>query len=134
MQPAPGHRTEAQRFAQGGQADGIGTVAGEVCLLTGERRVQRDGGQLAAQQGLLAVCAQSGRRAGGTAQPQERHLVDARQHGNQLFMEPQKAVQDAVWDVCAHEMAVMAGTRAALLALSPAAHTLTDRTTLETDR
>lgn len=44
------------------------------------------------------------------------YLVDARQHGNQLFMEPQKAVQDAVWDVCAHEMAVMAGTRAALLA------------------
>lgn len=44
------------------------------------------------------------------------YLVDARQHGNRLFMAPQKAVQDAVWDVCAHEMAVMAGTRAALLA------------------
>ena len=45
-----------------------------------------------------------------------RYLVDVRQHGNKLFMQPAKAVGDAVADVCAHEMAVMAGTRAALLA------------------
>jgi type VI secretion system FHA domain protein len=45
-----------------------------------------------------------------------RYLVDVRQHGNKLFMQPAKAVGDAVSDVCAHEMAVMAGTRAALLA------------------
>ncbi|EHR70499.1 type VI secretion system FHA domain protein [Burkholderiales bacterium JOSHI_001] len=44
------------------------------------------------------------------------YLVDVRQHGNKLFMPPAKAVEDAVWDVCAHEMALMAGTRAALLA------------------
>jgi type VI secretion system FHA domain protein len=45
-----------------------------------------------------------------------RYLVDVRQHGNKLFLQPSKAVGDAVADVCAHEMAVMAGTRAALLA------------------
>jgi type VI secretion system FHA domain protein len=45
-----------------------------------------------------------------------RYLVDLRQHGNKLFMQPAKAIGDAVSDVCAHEMAVMAGTRAALLA------------------
>ena len=45
-----------------------------------------------------------------------RYLVDTRQHGNKLFMQPARAVGDAVSDVCAHEMAVMAGTRAALLA------------------
>jgi FHA domain-containing protein len=45
-----------------------------------------------------------------------RYLVDVRQHGNKLFLQPAKAVGDAVADVCAHEMAVMAGTRAALLA------------------
>jgi len=45
-----------------------------------------------------------------------RYLVDVRQHGNKLFMQPARAVGDAVSDVCAHEMAVMAGTRAALLA------------------
>jgi FHA domain-containing protein len=45
-----------------------------------------------------------------------RYLVDTRQHGNKLFMQPSKAIGDAVADVCAHEMAVMAGTRAALLA------------------
>ena len=45
-----------------------------------------------------------------------RYLVDVRQHGNKLFLPPAKAVGDAVNDVCAHEMAVMAGTRAALLA------------------
>ena len=45
-----------------------------------------------------------------------RYLVDVRQHGNKLFLEPAKAIGDAVNDVCAHEMAVMAGTRAALLA------------------
>jgi type VI secretion system protein len=45
-----------------------------------------------------------------------RYLVDVRQHGNKLFLEPAKAIGDAVTDVCAHEMAVMAGTRAALLA------------------
>jgi type VI secretion system FHA domain protein len=45
-----------------------------------------------------------------------RYLVDVRQHGNKLFMQPSKAIGDAVSDVCAHEMAVMAGTRAALLA------------------
>jgi type VI secretion system FHA domain protein len=45
-----------------------------------------------------------------------RYLVDTRQHGNKLFMQPSKAVGDAVADICAHEMAVMAGTRAALLA------------------
>ncbi len=39
-----------------------------------------------------------------------------RQHGNKLFLQPTKAIGDAVADVCAHEMAVMAGTRAALLA------------------
>ena len=44
------------------------------------------------------------------------YLVDVRQHGNKLFMPPAKAVEDAVWDICAHEMALMAGTRAALLA------------------
>ncbi|MFG5407867.1 type VI secretion system-associated FHA domain protein TagH [Piscinibacter sakaiensis] len=44
------------------------------------------------------------------------YLVDLRQHGNKLFMPPAKAVDDTVWDICAHEMAVMAGTRAALLA------------------
>ncbi len=44
------------------------------------------------------------------------YLVDLRQHGNRLFMPPAKAVEDTVWDICAHEMAVMAGTRAALLA------------------
>jgi type VI secretion system FHA domain protein len=45
-----------------------------------------------------------------------RYLVDVRQHGNKLFLQPVKAIGDAVADVCAHEMAVMAGTRAALLA------------------
>jgi FHA domain-containing protein len=45
-----------------------------------------------------------------------RYLVDTRQHGNKLFLQPAKAIGDAVADVCAHEMAVMAGTRAALLA------------------
>ncbi|MET0384300.1 MAG: type VI secretion system-associated FHA domain protein TagH [Burkholderiaceae bacterium] len=45
-----------------------------------------------------------------------RYLVDVRQHGNKLFLQPAKAIGDAVSDVCAHEMAVMAGTRAALLA------------------
>jgi FHA domain-containing protein len=45
-----------------------------------------------------------------------RYLVDVRQHGNKLFMQPAKAIGDAVSDVCAHEMAVMAGTRAALVA------------------
>jgi type VI secretion system FHA domain protein len=45
-----------------------------------------------------------------------RYLVDVRQHGNKLFLQPTKAIGDAVNDVCAHEMAVMAGTRAALLA------------------
>ena len=45
-----------------------------------------------------------------------RYLVDVRQHGNKLFLQPSKAIGDAVNDVCAHEMAVMAGTRAALLA------------------
>jgi len=45
-----------------------------------------------------------------------RYLVDVRQHGNKLFLQPNKAIGDAVADVCAHEMAVMAGTRAALLA------------------
>ena len=45
-----------------------------------------------------------------------RYLVDVRQHGNKLFLQPAKAIGDAVADVCAHEMAVMAGTRAALLA------------------
>ncbi len=44
------------------------------------------------------------------------YLVDLRQHGNRLFMPPGKAVEDTIWDICAHEMAVMAGTRAALLA------------------
>ena len=44
------------------------------------------------------------------------YLVDVRQHGNKLFMPPPKAVEDALWDICAHEMALMAGTRAALLA------------------
>lgn len=44
------------------------------------------------------------------------YLVDVRRHGNKLFMQPPKAVEDAVWDICAHEMALMAGTRAALLA------------------
>ncbi|WP_418316692.1 type VI secretion system-associated FHA domain protein TagH [Piscinibacter sakaiensis] len=44
------------------------------------------------------------------------YLVDRRQHGNRLFMPPTKAVEDTIWDICAHEMAVMAGTRAALLA------------------
>ena len=45
-----------------------------------------------------------------------RYLVDVRQHGNKLFLQPAKAIGDAVSDVCAHEVAVMAGTRAALLA------------------
>jgi FHA domain-containing protein len=45
-----------------------------------------------------------------------RYLVDVRQHGNKLFLPPGQAIGDAVNDVCAHEMAVMAGTRAALLA------------------
>jgi type VI secretion system FHA domain protein len=45
-----------------------------------------------------------------------RYLVDVRQHGNKLFLQPNKAIGDAVNDVCAHEMAVMAGTRAALAA------------------
>jgi type VI secretion system FHA domain protein len=45
-----------------------------------------------------------------------RYLVDVRQHGNKLFLQPTKAIGEAVNDVCAHEMAVMAGTRAALLA------------------
>ena len=43
-----------------------------------------------------------------------RYLVDVRQHGNKLFLQPSKAIGDAVNDVCAHEVAVMAGTRAAL--------------------
>ena len=51
-----------------------------------------------------------------TARDALRYLVDVRQHGNKLFLEPTKAIGDAVNDVCAHEMAVMAGTRAALLA------------------
>ena len=45
-----------------------------------------------------------------------RYLVDVRQHGNKLFLQPAKAIGDAVNDVCAHEVAVMAGTRAALQA------------------
>ena len=45
-----------------------------------------------------------------------RYLVDVRQHGNKLFLQPSKAIGDAVNDVCAHEVAVMAGTRAALQA------------------
>jgi type VI secretion system FHA domain protein len=45
-----------------------------------------------------------------------RYLVDVRQHGNKLFLQPAKAIGDAVSDVCAHEVAVMAGTRAALAA------------------
>ncbi len=51
-----------------------------------------------------------------TAHDAIAYLVDVRQHGNQLFMPPGKAVEDTIWDICAHEMAVMAGTRAALLA------------------
>ena len=51
-----------------------------------------------------------------TARDALRYLVDVRQHGNKLFLPPAKAIGDAVNDVCAHEMAVMAGTRAALLA------------------
>jgi type VI secretion system FHA domain protein len=51
-----------------------------------------------------------------SAQDALRYLVDVRQHGNKLFLQPAKAIGDAVADVCAHEMAVMAGTRAALLA------------------
>ena len=43
-----------------------------------------------------------------------RYLVDPRQHGNKLFMQPGRAIGDAVSDMVAHEMAVMAGTRAAL--------------------
>lgn len=45
-----------------------------------------------------------------------RYLVDVRQHGNKLFMSPNKAIEDAVAEVCAHEAAAMAGTRAALRA------------------
>ena len=44
------------------------------------------------------------------------YLLDVRQHGNRLFMPPSKAVEDAFWDICAHEMALMAGMRSALLA------------------
>jgi type VI secretion system FHA domain protein len=44
------------------------------------------------------------------------YLVDVRQHKNKLFMLPTKAVEDAVWDLCAHEMALMAGTQEALRA------------------
>ena len=44
------------------------------------------------------------------------YLLDVRQHGNRLFMSPSRAVEDAVWDICAHEMALMAGMRSALLA------------------
>ena len=44
------------------------------------------------------------------------YLLDVRQHGNRLFMSPARAVEDAVWDICAHEMALMAGMRSALLA------------------
>ena len=51
-----------------------------------------------------------------TARDAIAYLVDLRQHGNKLFMPPGKAVEDTIWDICAHEMAVMAGTRAALLA------------------
>lgn len=51
-----------------------------------------------------------------TARDAIAYLVDLRQHGNKLFMPPAKAVEDTIWDICAHEMAVMAGTRAALLA------------------
>jgi len=51
-----------------------------------------------------------------TARDALRYLVDVRQHGNKLFLQPSKAIGDAVNDICAHEMAVMAGTRAALLA------------------
>jgi len=51
-----------------------------------------------------------------TARDAIAYLVDRRQHGNKLFMPPVKAVEDTIWDICAHEMAVMAGTRAALLA------------------
>jgi len=51
-----------------------------------------------------------------TARDALRYLVDVRQHGNKLFLQPAKAVGDAVNDVCAHEMAVVAGTRAALSA------------------
>jgi len=49
-----------------------------------------------------------------TARDALRYLVDVRQHGNKLFLQPAKAIGDAVNDVCAHEVAVMAGTRAAL--------------------
>ena len=51
-----------------------------------------------------------------TARDALRYLVDVRQHGNKLFLQPSKAIGDAVNDVCAHEVAVMAGTRAALQA------------------
>ena len=44
------------------------------------------------------------------------YLLDVRRHGNRLFMPPAKAVEDAIWDICAHEMALMAGMRSALLA------------------
>ena len=50
-----------------------------------------------------------------SARDAARYLVDVRQHGNKLFMPPDRAVEDAISDICAHEMAVMAGTRAALL-------------------
>jgi type VI secretion system FHA domain protein len=44
------------------------------------------------------------------------YLVDLRQHSAKLFMPPAEAVEDAMWDICSHEMALMAGMRAALLA------------------
>lgn len=43
-----------------------------------------------------------------------RLLLDPRRQDNALFMPPRRALQDAVADLCAHELALIAGTRAAL--------------------
>jgi type VI secretion system FHA domain protein len=51
-----------------------------------------------------------------TARDALRYLVDVRLHSKKLLLQPSKAIGDAIDDICAHEMAVMAGTRAALLA------------------
>lgn len=44
------------------------------------------------------------------------YLTDLRRHNTNLFMPAPDAVEDAMWDICSHELALMAGMRAALLA------------------
>lgn len=43
-----------------------------------------------------------------------RHLIDLRQRGNRMFMQPEQAIQDAIAEVRLREAATLAGARAAL--------------------